>query len=114
LEGTASALETRVNPELDDLVSTIQLRRRFSATGRSMTTQAYGAQLLWRWLDRQHPTLLPVLLRRLAALPEGDDGARSVATTFTRVAGGRFTDAFHRFAVSVAVDHADEIVPVLS
>jgi hypothetical protein len=113
LEGTASALETRVNPELDDLVSTIQLRRWFSATGRSMTTQAYGAQLLWRWLDRQHPTLLPVLLRRLAALPEGD-GERSVATTFTRVAGGRFTDAFHRFAVSVAAEHADDIVPVLA
>ena len=112
LEGTASALETRVNPELDDLVSTIQLRRWFSATGRSMTTQAYGAQLLWRWLDRRQPRLLPALLSRLAALPEGDEGERCVASTFTRIAGSRFTVAFHRFAVSVAADHADDIVPV--
>ena len=58
LEGSAAALETRVNPELDDLVSSIQLRSWFSATERSMTERSYGAQLLWRWLDREEPRFL--------------------------------------------------------
>src|SRR4029079_13727515 len=67
LEGTAAALETRVNPQLDDLVSTIQLRSWFSATERSMTERSYGAQLLWRWLDTKQPRFLPALFARLAA-----------------------------------------------
>jgi hypothetical protein len=40
LEGTAAALESRVDPELDDLVSAIQVRRWFSATQDSLTTRA--------------------------------------------------------------------------
>ena len=51
LEGTASALEARANPRLDDLVSAIQLRRWFSSARHSITAQSYGAQLLWRRLD---------------------------------------------------------------
>jgi hypothetical protein len=111
LEGTAAALETRVNPELDDLVSTIQLWRWFSATERSMTTQSYGAQLLWRRLDTEQPRLLPVLFARLAARPAAGEGQRAVASTYARVAGKPFADAFHRFAVSMAADRADDIEP---
>jgi hypothetical protein len=109
LEGTAAALEARVNPELDDLVSTIQMRRWFSATEQSMTTQSYGAQLLWGWLDAEQPRLLPALLARLAERPAAGEGEHAVASTYAHVAGKPFATAFHRFAVSVAADHADDI-----
>jgi hypothetical protein len=111
LEGTAAALEARANPELDDLVSTIQLRRWFSATERSITTQSYGAQLLWRQLDTEQPRLLPALLARLAARPVAGEGQRVVASTYARIARKPFADAFHRFALSVATDHDDELEP---
>jgi hypothetical protein len=109
LEGTATALEIRVSPELDDLVSAIQLRPWFRATERSLTMQSYGAQLLWRWLDAEQPRLLPSLLSRLAAHPVAGDGQRAVASTYARVAGKPFARAFHRFAVSVATEFADDI-----
>ena len=112
LEGTAAALESRVDPELDDLVSTIQLRRWFSATQASITTQSYGAQLLWRYLDTEQPRLLPELLRRLAARPPADEGERVVAVTYAQVAGSSFARAFNRFAVAVAGNHADAIRPL--
>jgi hypothetical protein len=111
LEGTAAALETRVNPELDDLVSAIQLRSWFSATERSMTERSYGAQLLWRRLDTQQPQFLPALFTRLAAHPVAGEGQGVVASTYARVAGHSFAGAFHRFAVSVAMDGEDEIEP---
>jgi hypothetical protein len=112
LEGTAAALETRVNPELDDLVSAIQLRRWFSATDRSITTQSYGAQLFWRHLDVQEPTLLPALFARLAARPVTGEGQRAVAATYVRLTGKQLAPTFHRFAVSVAADHGGAIEPV--
>ena len=112
LEGTAAALETRVNPELDDLVATIQLRHWFAATERSMTTQSYGAQLLWRLLDTEQPRLLPVLLARLGARPVTGEGQHAVASTYARLAGKPFADAFHRFAVFVAADRADDVESV--
>ena len=111
LEGTAAAMETRVYPELDDLVSTIQLRRWFSATGRSMTTQVYGAQLLWRQVDAEQPRFLPALLARLAARPAAGEGQDAVAATYARVARKPFAAAFHRYAVSVGVDYAAELQP---
>ncbi|HEX6699804.1 MAG TPA: hypothetical protein VF101_03660, partial [Gaiellaceae bacterium] len=111
LEGTAAALETRVNPEVDDLVSTIQLRAWFSATERSMTTQSYGAQLLWRWLDAEQPRFLPALFTRLAARPVAGAEQGAVASTYARDAGRPFAQAFHRFAVSVAENHAEDIDP---
>ncbi len=111
LEGTAAALESRVDPALDDLVSTIQLRRWFSATERSMTRQSYGAQLLWLRLDSDEPRFLPALLARLAAHPVTADGRHVVASTYERVTGRPFADAFHRFAVSVAEDRADDLEP---
>jgi hypothetical protein len=111
LEGTAAAMETRVNPELDDLVSRIQLRRWFSATDRSMTTQVYGAQLLWRQVDAEQPRFLPALLARLAARPFAGEGQREVAATYARIARKPFAAAFHRYAVSVGVDYASELRP---
>jgi hypothetical protein len=101
----------RVSPQLDDFVSTIQLRRWFSATGRSMTTQSYGAQLLWRWLDTEQPRFLPALFTRLAAPPVAGEGQHAVTSTYARVTGKPFADAFHRFAVSVAENRAEEIEP---
>ena len=111
LEGTAAALEQRANPELDDLVSTLQLRRWFSATDRSLTEQSYGSQLFWGQLDAEQPRFLPALLTRLAAKPVSGEGQHAVATTFARVAGEPLAPAFHRFALSTARDHADEIDP---
>jgi hypothetical protein len=111
LEGTAAAIETRVNPQLDDLVSTIQLRSWFSATERSMTERSYGAQLLWRWLDTKQPRFLSTLFTRLAAHPVAGNGERAVASTYAGVSGRPFATAFHRFAVSVVTNGDDEIEP---
>ena len=111
LEGTAAAMESRVYPELDDLVSTIQLRRWFSATDESITEQSYGAQLLWRQLDVEQPRFLPALFASLAARPVDAEGELLVASTYARVAGAAFAGAFNRFAVSVAADDADRIEP---
>jgi hypothetical protein len=102
LEGTAAAIESRVYPDLDDLVSTIQLRRWFSATAESMTTQSYGAQLLWRRLDVEQPRFLPALLTRVAEQPGAGEAESLVASTYARVAHEPFAAAFNRFAISVA------------
>jgi len=112
LEGTAAAMESRVYPELEDLVTTIQLRRWFAATAESITTQSYGAQLLWRQLDVEQPRFLPRLFSTLAARPVAGEGERVVASTYARVARTSFAGAFNRFAVSVAADETDRIAPV--
>jgi hypothetical protein len=111
LEGTAAAMEARVYPELDDLVSAIQLRRWFSATDESITTQSYGAQLLWRQLDTAQPRLLPALLASLASHQSVDEGEGIVTSTYARLARRPFAAAFDRFAVSVAADDADRVEP---
>jgi hypothetical protein len=112
LEGTAAGLEGRVYPELDDLVSSLQLRRWFSATQVPVTAQSYGAQLLWGYLDAREPRLLPALLARLGAHPTQGDDLHDVASTFRRVAGESLAPVFSRFALSVAACHADEIRPL--
>jgi hypothetical protein len=111
LEGTAAALERRVNTELDDLVATIQLRRWFSATNRGLSGQSYGAQLFWAYFDRREPALLPALLTRLARRPVAGEGERAVSATYSRVSGRPFAPAFHRFALATVAEHADEIEP---
>src|SRR5919197_224083 len=55
LEGMAAAMEARVYPDLDDIVSSLQLRRWFAAPQQSITSQSYGSQLLWRFLDEHVP-----------------------------------------------------------
>src|SRR3954447_4857930 len=39
LEGTAAAMEMRVYPDIEDIVSLLQLRRWFADSGRSLTSQ---------------------------------------------------------------------------
>lgn len=102
LEGTAAAMESRVYPDLDDIVTRLQLRPWLSATEESMTTQSYGSQLLWQQLDAEQPRFLPALLDRLATRPVAGEGERVVAATYARIAGTPFADAFRRYAVSVA------------
>jgi hypothetical protein len=111
LEGTAAAFESRVNPELDDLVETIQLSSWLSTTDRSLTQQTYGAQLFWRYLDRDAPAFVPAILARLATQPVAGEGERAVTSTYTSVAGKPFAQAFHSFALAVAAEHADELEP---
>jgi hypothetical protein len=111
LEGTAAAFENRVNPELDDLVETIQLGSWLSATDRSLTQQSYGAQLFWHYFDRDEPGFVPAILRRLAIQPVAGEGEHAVTSTYTKVAGKPFAQAFHGFALAVAAEHADELEP---
>ncbi len=111
LEGTAAALEGRANPELDDIVETIQLREWFSSADRGLTSQSYGAQLFWRYFDTQEPGFLPALLTRLATRPIVGEGERTVRSMYTRVSGRPFAPAFHAFALSAAAEHADAIEP---
>jgi hypothetical protein len=112
LEGTAAGMEGRVYPELDDLVSSLQLRRWFTATQVPLTEQTYGAQLLWRYLDVREPGLLPALLQRLGSRPRQSDGLHTVGSIFRQVAGADLAPVFARFAFSVAAGHAAEIRPL--
>ena len=114
LEGSASGIEARVYPELDDIVSSLQMRRWFSATQVSLTTQSYGAQLLWNHLDREQPHLLPTILRRLASRRAAGEGVEAVRSTFADVAKAPFAAAFERFAVSAAADYGPAIEPLFA
>ena len=114
LEGSASGIEARVYPDLNDLVSSIQMRRWLSATQVSLTQQSYGAQLLWFDLDREQPRFLPTLLRRLAAHPARGEGVEAVRSTFADVARAPFAPAFERFAVSAAADYDAAIEPLFA
>jgi hypothetical protein len=111
LEGSAAAMEQRVFPDLDDIASTLQLRPWFRAPGSSITSQSYGAQLLWRYLDERSPRLLRAYLARLAAGNAGNEGGAAFVATFGRVTGKRFAPTFLAFATAVAAEHGDSIVP---
>ena len=108
LEGTAAAMETRVYPELDDIVATLQLRSWFAEPERSLASQTYAAQLFWGHVDVRFPRVLPAYLRRLGARASSDDGAVELTTTFTRVTGRQLAPIFHRFAVGAVCDHVDD------
>jgi hypothetical protein len=111
LEGSAAAMEQRVFPELDDLASTLQLRRWFAAPSRSITSQSYGAQLLWRYLDQRSPNLLSAYLARLAACDIGNEGGAAFVATFRRVTGRLFAPTFLAFATGVAAGYGGSIMP---
>jgi hypothetical protein len=106
IEGMAAAMESRVYPELDDIVSSLQLRPWFAAPERSITTQTYGSQLLWSFLDERQPRLLPAYLTRT------DGRATTLASTYARVAGEPLSAAFGRFAVWTADRYSDRITPL--
>jgi hypothetical protein len=112
LEGSAMAMESRVYTQLDDLVSTLQLRSWFDRPQASLTTQSYGSQLLWRYLDERQPRLLPRYLRWIAHRPSGAGAAAGLAATWARVSGRPFAPAFGRFAAWVAGEYAARIRPM--
>jgi hypothetical protein len=105
LEGMAAAMESRVHPDLEDIVSSLQLRRWFESPHRSLTTQTYGAQLLWRFLDERQPRLLHAYLARRG------DGAASLVSTFERVARAPFAAEFGRFAAWAGDRYWDRLEP---
>lgn len=111
LEGTAAAMEHRAYPELEDGVSALQLRRWLEAPARSLTTQTYGSQLLWRYLDRRAPRLLPAYLSRLAAGQGSVSASRVLSRTHARVTGRPFAPEFGRFAGWVADLYGERIPP---
>ena len=111
LEGMAAAMESRVHPELDDIVSSLQLRRWFAAPQRSMTSQTYGSQLLWRYLDERQPRLLPAYLAR-GPRARGDARGTTLVSTYERVARTPFATAFGRFARWAADQYGDRLTPL--
>jgi hypothetical protein len=111
LEGMAAAMESRVYPELDDIVSSLQLRRWFAAPHRSVTSQSYGSQLLWRYLDERQPRLLHTYLARSGRAGEDARGA-SLVSTYARVAHEPFATAFGRFAIWTADWYGDRLTPL--
>ena len=112
LEGTAAAMEGRVCAGLDDIVTSLQLRRWFDNLQESLTAQTYGSQLLWRYLDERRPRLLPLYLRWLAGRRSADQGAVGLAATYARVSGQPFAAAFGHFAAWVADEYASRITPL--
>jgi hypothetical protein len=111
LEGMAAAMETRVYPELDDIVTSLQLRRWFAAPQRSVTSESYGSQLLWRFLDELQPRLLPAYLVR-SARARRDARGTSLVSTYEQVARTPFASAFGRFAVWAADWYGDRLTPL--
>ena len=110
LEGSAAAIEARVYPELDDIVSRLQLRHWFARPHQSLTAQSYGAQLLWRYLDEREPRVLPAYLERLAV--RAPNATAALADAYRRVTGRPFARAFGRFASSLASAYPARITPL--
>jgi hypothetical protein len=111
LEGMAAAMETRVYPELADIVSSLQLRRWFAAPQRSVTSESYGSQLLWRFLDEQQPRLLQAYLVA-SARARGDARGASLVSTYEQVTRSPFASAFGHFAVWAADWYGDRLTPL--
>ncbi len=111
LEGTAAAVENSVYPELADLVTTLQLRPWFAAPQMSLMSQAYGAQILWRYLETHDPRVLPAFLASVAASIPSSFAAR-LTEVYARVAPRSFTWAFADFATWVAEDYGAQITPL--
>jgi len=112
LEGSAAAMEGRVYERIADIVSTLQLRSWFDRSQASLTEQTYGSQLLWRYLDRRRPRLLPDYLRWLATRRPDESAAAGLAARYRRVSGQPFSAAFARFAAWIAGEYADRIAPL--
>jgi hypothetical protein len=113
LEGTAAAMETRVFPDVEDIVSSLQLRHWFAAPQQPVTAQSYGAQLLWHYLDERTPALLPAYFGDVAWRPAAQ--ARTLAATYQRVIRRPFARTFGEYAAWVAGAYGDrfEHVPGL-
>ena len=111
LEGSAAALEKQVFTDLDDIVERLQLHPWWERTWRPISGESYGAQLLWRYLDKRYPPFLHVYLTRLArARPAGlGQGRRLFSETFGRVNGRPFGLVFGDFAASTGMKYRDDV-----
>jgi hypothetical protein len=76
-----------------------------------VTSQTYGAQLLWRFLDERQPRLLPAYLARSVGA-HGDARGTHLVSTYERVAQTPFAQAFGRFAVWTADRYRDLLTPL--
>jgi hypothetical protein len=113
LEGMAAAAEDSVYPELADIVSTLQLRSWFAAPQITLTAQSYGAQLLWRYLERHDPHVMPAFLASVARSRPSSFAAR-LAVVYRDVALQSFASAFTDFATWVAENDGRQITPLES
>jgi hypothetical protein len=111
LEGTAAAMETSVYPQLDDIVSWLQLRPWFEAPQASLTAQSYGAQLFWRYLETHDPHVLPAFLASVADSPPVSFAAR-LSAIYARVTGKSLALAFGDYATSAAEAYGSRITPL--
>lgn len=107
LEGTAAAMETRVFPEVADIVASLQLRHWLAAPQQPVTAQSYGAQLLWHYLDERQPGLLPAYLAEVAGKPGRQ--AAALAGVYSRVARRPFASTFGEYAAWVAGEYGDRL-----
>jgi hypothetical protein len=113
LEGMAAAAEDSVYPELADIVSTLQLRPWFAAPQITLTAQSYGAQLLWRYLERHDRRVMPAFLASVAGSRPSSFAAR-LAAVYGGVAPHGFASAFTDFATWVAENDGRQITPLES
>jgi hypothetical protein len=105
-------MEERVYERIADIVSALQLRSWFDRSQASLTEQTYGSQLLWRYLDRRRPRLLPGYLRWLATRRPDESAAAGLAAEYRRLSGQPFPSMFGRFAAWIAGEYADRIAPL--
>ncbi len=98
----------RVYPDLEDIVSSLQLRHWFAAPQRSVTEESYGAQLLWQFLDERQPALLPAYLTRGRARGRMPGAACSPPRT-SGSRGGRSLRSSARFAAWAAERYGDRL-----
>jgi hypothetical protein len=110
-EGSAAAMERQVFPDLDDLVSDLHIHSWLDATDRPITTQTYGAQAFWGYVDERSPDLLDAYLSELASRQVDDEGRATFAATFTRVAGVRLGTFFTGFAATATQIWDQDIRP---
>ena len=95
-------------PEVEDIVSSLQLRHWFAAPRQPVTAQSYGAQLLWHWLDERTPALLPSLLaRRSRATRRGRRRCLQLRTSGSRA--GRSPARSASYAAWVAGAYGDRL-----
>jgi hypothetical protein len=112
LEGSAAAMEDRVNPDLLDIVATIQLRNWFVATDQPITEQSYGSQLLWDYLDRLNKQILPAYLDSMGTHPIEEDAqaATRLAAVVKQRTHTSLAVLYQKFAVSIYDDYSDQLL----
>jgi len=111
VEGSAAAMAQRVNPELLDGATVLQVRGWLGSPAASLETRSYAAQLLWSFLDARYPQLLPSFFTRVGALPSERVVASLLAETVARSTGEPFASVFGAFAVAEFDEFGGRITP---